>query len=36
MNIAVLSFYYPPDIGAAANRISGFVKKWNEKGMKLL
>ncbi|RLJ04268.1 MAG: hypothetical protein DRP08_02120 [Candidatus Aenigmatarchaeota archaeon] len=31
MNIAVLSFYYPPDIGAAANRISGFVEKWKEK-----
>lgn len=31
MNIAILSFYYPPDIGAAANRISGFVEKWKEK-----
>jgi len=36
MNIAVLSFYYPPDIGAAANRISGFVKKWNEKGHEVI
>ena len=31
MNIAILSFYYPADIGAAANRISGFVEKWKEK-----
>ena len=36
MNIAILSFYYPPDIGAAANRISGFVKKWNEKGHEVI
>jgi len=36
MNIAILSFYYPPDIGAAANRISGFVKKWSEKGHEVI